>query len=250
MATTTKKTAAVGEVLEQVVREAREALGENLVGLILYGSHARGEAVPGSDINLFFSVRDSSAEALAPLVPRMADWRLRGVTSPVIFELGQLQRSRDTFALELTEIAAAHRLLWGEDPLAGFVPDWAAVRNELEHESRQKTIYLKRRWLAAGDQEAALRALLRETVPGYLALLRGMLLYRRQRLELVSGDTLLAELCTYCSWIRPELWEKLRVASKAADKLPKAELGPLVMDYIEQARAFVRDVDQLADRNP
>lgn len=226
----------------QVESEARQALTENLAALVLYGSHARGEALKTSDINLFMLVNDSSPAALHPLMRLIPPWLKLHVSAPVIFEKVQLQRSHDTFALELTEMAASHRTIWGPDPFAGFQPDWNAVRAELEHESRQKTIYLKRRWLTANDKEAALRALLAETVPGYLALLRGQILYSRRELVTLTFEEIVRGMST-CPWFRADLWPRLRSAARELEKIPSTELPRLVIDYLEQARAFVRHVD-------
>ncbi len=235
------------KILDQITQDARTALGENLRSAILYGSHARGEAVKGSDINLLLVVNDSQAAKLAPLMKVIPEWIKTGATAPVIFEYAQLQRSGDTFALELAEIAATHRLLWGEDPFANFAPDWQAVRRELEHESRQKTIFLKRRWLAGGGQEAAQRALIRDTVPGYLALLRGAILFQRRNLTPVTFDVLFTEMHTYCLWFEPAVWQKLRAAARGLEIVPARELDALVMAYLEQARSFVRYIDQIPD---
>jgi hypothetical protein len=235
------------KLLDQITEDARRELGTNLRAAILYGSHARGEAVKGSDINLLLIVNDSHADQLSPLMRVIPDWIKTGATAPVIFEFAQLQRSGDTFALELAEIAATHRLLWGDDPFTDFIPDWQAVRRELEHESRQKTIYLKRRWLAGGGNEAALRALIHDSVPGYLALLRGTILLHRRNLAPVTFDVMFAEMRTFCPWFDPKLWQKLRAASRGLEIISARELDALVTDYIEQARSFVRYIDQLPD---
>ena len=165
----------------------------------------------------------------------------------MIFELAQLQRSHDTFALELAEIAATHRLLWGTDPFTNFTPDWQAVRRELEHESRQKTIFLKRRWLAGGGKEDAQRALIRDTVPGYLALLRGAILFKRRNLNPSHLMRCSREMRTYCEWFEPAIWQKLRAAARGLEIVPARDLDALVTTYIEQARSFVRYIDEIPD---
>jgi predicted nucleotidyltransferase len=235
------------KILDQITQDARTAMGENLVAVILYGSHARGEAVKGSDINLLLIVRESHADKLTPLMKVVPGWISTGATAPVIFERDQLSRAADTFALELAEIAATHRLLWGEDPFAGYTPDWTAVRRELEHESRQKVIFLERRWLASGGQEAALRALIRDTVPGFLALLRGTILQRRRNLNTVTLDHLFTDMEAYCDWFQPDIWQRLRAVSRGLEIVPARELDTLVKTYLEQARSFVRYIDQIPD---
>jgi hypothetical protein len=229
--------------LDQITADARKALGDNLVALILYGSHARGEAHSSSDINLFIVVKDSHAAKLAPLTGVVPDWMKKGAASPVVFAEDQLQRSGDTFALELAEMACSHRVLDGRDPFAGYSPDWEAVRNELEHELRQKTIYLKRRWFAAGGNEKANRAILADTVSGYLTLLRGALMLHRKTVSPLTVSTVLDELKTL-PWFKADIWKQLHAVVRGTEKPSSAETTGLLVEYIEQARAFVRYIDQ------
>ena len=70
------------KILDQITENARTALGDNLQAAILYGSHARGEAVKGSDINLLLIVRDSHANKFAPLMKVIPDWIKAGATAP------------------------------------------------------------------------------------------------------------------------------------------------------------------------
>ena len=140
------------KTLEQITRETEQALGNNLVSLVLYGSHARNEATAKSNINLFLMVRDSGSRDLIVLQKYMAGWLKLGALPPVIVEKSQFPKSFDTFALEYAEMAASRKILSGEDPFAEFHPNWPAVRDELEREARQKTISLTQQWLASGDQ--------------------------------------------------------------------------------------------------
>lgn len=232
------------KTLDQITKSAQQALGDNLVSLVLYGSHPRGEAHSRSDINLFIVVKDSHVSALQPLAQLVPGWIKLGAAAPVIFEQDQLERSRDTFALELAEIACVHQILIGADPFDGYTPDWIEVRSELEHELRQKTIYLKRRWMAAGSDDKALRAVLAETVPGYVALLRGALMLQRHAIAPLTVTLVLDELQSW-PWFKPEVWKRLINAGRGQEKISAAELPALLVEYIEQVRAFVRHIDQM-----
>jgi len=69
--------------IPEIVREIRERLGliygPNLERLILYGSHARGEAEPGSDLDLMVVLRDfrDTEEELTRMAPIASELSLR-----------------------------------------------------------------------------------------------------------------------------------------------------------------------------
>jgi predicted nucleotidyltransferase len=48
----------IKEILEEVGEKLKKLYGENLRGIILYGSYARGEATEDSDIDLIILLKD------------------------------------------------------------------------------------------------------------------------------------------------------------------------------------------------
>ncbi len=47
-----------GTLLKEIVQALRDYFGENLIAVVLYGSWARGEGKPGSDVDLFIIARN------------------------------------------------------------------------------------------------------------------------------------------------------------------------------------------------
>lgn len=234
----------IQKLLDQVTRETQVALDGNLVSLLLYGSHARNDATPKSNVNLFLVVRDSHVSKLEPLVKLVPQWVKKGVTAPVIFEQAQLARSLDTFALEFMEMAAARRVLAGEDPFANFTPDWDAVREELEEEAREKTVGLKRRWLASGGKDKLMRITIAETLPGFLAILRGTVHLQQKRLTPIPTQEIFSSGITWPGY-DAKVWLQLWKTAKGMHIPSTSQVAQLMKDYVEQARSLVRHLDGL-----
>ncbi len=234
----------MSEPLDKIVNQAREALGDNLQSIVLYGSHARSDAGPHSDYNLLIVVKDYTPGRLAPLRAHAQAWLKLRVVPPVIMQADQMPRSLDTFALEFLEMAAARTVLFGGDPFADFAPDWNTVRSELEREARQKRISLVRRWLAAGGDAKIIKALIADTVPSYFTLLRCTLMLKRREVLSLTTDAVFAELSGK-PWFKPDIWSRLRAVVTGQAKLSKAELEALIPEYIQQAMALVHRLDEL-----
>jgi predicted nucleotidyltransferase len=229
---------------EIIVREAKEALGENLVSLILYGSQVRGDASPDSDWNLFLVVRDDAPSSLQSLISLLPRWKKLRAPVPVIFRADQLSRSFDSFALEFTEMAADRKILWGEDPFANFQPDWETLREELEREARQKLIALTRRYLTARKNGKDYLPIIRETVPGYMTLLRCTIMEKRKAILSLPAEKLLNSL-SELQGLRADLWRTLYALAKGKEKRPREEVITIFKDYLEQAAMAVRILDEL-----
>jgi predicted nucleotidyltransferase len=230
--------------LETITSQTRDALGENLVSIVLYGSHARGDASAGSDVNLFIVVRDHEPDTLGPLLKIVPQWMKKGVAAPVIFRLDQVPRSFDSFAIEFADMAAARRVLYGDDPFKDFAPDWDTVRKELEREARQKRVALSRRWLAAGGNAKVYPLIFAETVPGYFALLRNTLQYLKGTVSAITVDGAVSELAEREKWFKADVWWRLRSIARRQSKANAAELETLMRAYLSQAMSLVEALDR------
>jgi predicted nucleotidyltransferase len=234
------------KTLDQITTEAKQALGENLVSLVLYGSHARGDAHERSDINLLLLVNDKSPQALRALPPVVSGWMKLQALPPVVFSAEQFRRSFDSFALEFAEIAAVRKVLAGVDPFLTFQPDWEAIRRELEHEARRKRIELHRRWLATGGNAKLYPAIIKDTLRGFLSVIRGTMLLENRRLEPITIVDALDELRRW-PWFDADGWRKLRsFVLDGGNERPKEEEWPGLMDtYLLQAFALAKFLDEM-----
>jgi hypothetical protein len=237
----------IEDLIKQVTDQLQTALSGNLVSVLLYGSHARKDATDKSDVNLFVVVHDGSADRLAPLLKLVPDWIKHGVMPPVIFEQDQIARSLDTFALEFLEISSARRVLFGSDPFADFAPDWNAIRWELEQEAREKTVALQRRWLAAGGKDKIVRAIIADTVPGYLALLRGAVQVQQKKSTPVTTAMIFDGTPPWPGF-ESDVWQRLWKTAKGLHVPSSSHLPDLMNRYLEQARILIERVDRLVTR--
>ncbi len=170
---------------EQHLREygaaVAQALGDNCVGVVLYGSAVGVDFVAGrSDYNTVIVVRAAPAATLDVLAPVIARWRVHGFALPVLLDETQVERAAQLFPMELDDIHRQHRLLAGRDPFAALLPDDAALRRECAQEAFGKLLRLRAFYLEHRDQPPALAGMMVESVKSFLIVVRHLLRLREQ----------------------------------------------------------------------
>ena len=102
--------------LDETIAALQHALGSNLSSVVLYGSAARGDFVPGvSDLNLLIVLNESNPsahEALAGVVRSKPD------VEPFAIGRPGLLRTARAFPAKFAAIRRTGRTVFGSDPLA------------------------------------------------------------------------------------------------------------------------------------
>jgi Nucleotidyltransferase domain len=166
------------EKLTEVVRRLREAAGENLQSVILYGSAARGDFHPHkSDLNLLCVLKSAKATELIRIASVVRWWSGQlHEPAPRIFTHEELIHSADVFAIELLDIGQAHRVLFGDDPVVGIEVPMNLHRAQVEHELRTALQKLRDHFLRASDHEQELREIYGKSISSITVLLRHVLI--------------------------------------------------------------------------
>lgn len=168
-------------VLEKLTNEfvsrLRQAAGENLRSVIVYGSAADGEFRPEfSDVNLLCILRDMSFATIGKVAPAVEWWRRQKQPPPLLLTGEELERSADVFAIEMLDMQRQHRVLFGDDVLSGLHIPMQLHRAQVEYELREKLILLRENLLDAAGHKERLWALLLGSVSAFVTLFRHALI--------------------------------------------------------------------------
>lgn len=159
--------------------EVRAALGDDCVGVVLYGSAAGADWIPGrSDVNTVIVLRRASVAALNRLAPLIARWRRKGFALPVLLDRDQVEHARLLFPMELNDIKRQHRVLAGEDPFAAIATDEAALRRECAQEAFGKLLRLRAFYLEHANDTARLADMMTESSKSFIIVIRHLLWLR------------------------------------------------------------------------
>jgi len=109
--------------LSDLVAAARQALGDTLDSIVLYGSAAEGRLRPASDVNVIFVLNRFDAARVDALGEslRVAQAAIRLV--PMVLLRDEIPHAASAFAVKFADIERRHRVLHGSDPFEGLVID-------------------------------------------------------------------------------------------------------------------------------
>jgi hypothetical protein len=136
--------------LDEFVQRMRGAAPDNLKAIVLYGSAASQEFHEGhSNVNLLCLVENGDPARLEPFHTTVEWWTGKGHPAPLIFTLDELRRSSDIFAIELLDMQARHKMLFGEEFLSGIAVPLRYHKLQVERELRTNWLRLRQTFLAA-----------------------------------------------------------------------------------------------------
>lgn len=162
--------------LEQFTERLRAAWGDGLQAVVLYGSQAApGATLHGSDYNLLVLATRASGADLAAAAGAVRDWRSAGHPPPMTMTVDEWKRCADVFPIEVTDILARHRVLFGTFPAAGHPVRPEDLRQQLEYEARGKVLQLRAGTMATAGAPDEQTALLARSVSGFVTLARAVL---------------------------------------------------------------------------
>jgi hypothetical protein len=229
---------------EAFAEASKKILGEKLVSAVLYGSSAAGDRLEKvSDYNVLFVVDPlgvGEMEALAQVVSR---WTRDGNPAPLLFTSSELRRSCDVFPIEMLDMIQSHRILSGNDALAGIEISQKNLRHQVEFELRGKILGLRTGCLKAGSSNNALTGLLLRMHSPTMSVLRATLRLYQNEIPAGKMETL-AGLAKYIKFDQKP-FEIVHAARSGREKILRAEARALFAGYIKELETITSAVDTL-----
>lgn len=166
----------VRQLLRRFVTEVRVLFGASLEGVVLYGSAARGDFLPGrSNVNLLVLLNKHEFGVLQRYGRIHRRFAREKFIVPLLITEQELRDTADLFPLEYLEIKEHHVLLSGRDPFAELRLDQRHLRLQCEQELHGNLLRLRQRFVEGGSRPDAVLILLPLSVASLLPCLRGLL---------------------------------------------------------------------------
>ncbi len=163
------------KLLQTYVKEVKGVFGEQLEGMLLYGSAVRGEFLPGrSNLNILLLVSSYDSAVLKQYSALHRQWSKEQIVVPLFLTEEELRTSAAAFPLEFLEIQEQHRVLGGRDPFIGFHVKPDRLRETVVQGVTSNLLRLRQRYVEGGGSEDATTILLPLSITSTLPLLRGV----------------------------------------------------------------------------
>ncbi len=233
--------------MEKLLAEFKEKLqvaaGKNLKAIVLFGSAARGEYHKRhSDLNLLLLLERAGADDLEALHAVVAWWERKKLPAPQVFTLEELRASADIFAIELLDMKAHHRMIYGEDFFGLLAVPMDLHRLQVERELRTNWVKLRQGILLAPPKDSVLTALMDASVSTFITLFRHALIVLGEeppsaRREVIAHVARLAG-------VSPEAFEAIldvREGKRSAGELVAREI---LRGYLALVERVTEEVDR------
>lgn len=183
----------VRDTLRPYLEQVQKLFGNALEAVILYGSAAGGEYLPGkSNINLLFVLAKQDVELLKRYAVLHKQWQKEQIVVPLFLTPEELKSSLELFTLEYLEIQEQNVLLEGRDPFPELRIGLKNLRLQCEQELRGNLLRLRQRFVEGGATTEAITILLPLSLTALLPCLRGLLRAKERPAERSADGVLQA----------------------------------------------------------
>jgi predicted nucleotidyltransferase len=234
----------VEKKLSELVERFKNALGQRLASIILYGSGAAGDWSEGrSDLNVLCVLEPVTPDELRLAEPILRWWRAAGNPAPLLLTPEEVQTSTDCFPMEFHDMQQHRRVLHGRDVIEGLVVDNKFYRAQVEQEMRSKQLRLRQRAAEVLSQPDRLSRLMADSVSTFCVLGRHALVLAGES-PYWNKKELLAALEKRIESRLPAFDEilTLRADPKHASH---SDTVPLLARYLTEVAALVHFIDRL-----
>ena len=129
----------ISDALRSLDRDLRDIFDDRLESLVAYASHAPGVAGAPS----LAVVAKLSPADLRACAGKAAEWRERGLATPLILGAREFGRSLDAFPFEFGAILSEHAVVSGRNPFDGLAVHPEDLRRACEIQARGLLIHLR-----------------------------------------------------------------------------------------------------------
>jgi len=232
------------EILPEIISEYKGVFGDELVGIILYGSATGPDFIPSkSDINFIIVLTERGMDRLDGAFDTVKKWRKRNVATPLFLTETYVETSLDVFPIEYLNFQRHHLRVYGKNILSdlSFNPDF--IRLQCEREIKGKLLLLREAYLETADKAKALKEVISRSLGAFVAIFEALLYLKDVALPKEKREIIRATAGAF--ELDGSVFEKLLDVKAEKIKPSDNELKRLFWTYLTEVRRLSKRVDAL-----
>jgi hypothetical protein len=232
------------EIFVDITEDYRQIFGVHLLSIILYGSGAGEDYLPGkSDLNFLITLTDQGVERLDRVLERVARWRKRNVAIPLFMTRSDLQGSQDSYPIEFLNMKRHYIVVFGEDVLAELAFDQCHIRLQLERELRGKLIHLRSGYLTTEGKARKIRELISLSLTAFISLFSALLYLKN--IEIPHGRREVITAAGQAFGIDAPLFLKCEEIRRKTDRFSSDEVKAVFQSYMKEVSRLCDQIDRM-----
>ena len=232
------------EIFPSIVDDYRGLFAEDLISVIVYGSAASGDYIPGkSDINFMVVLSEMGIDALDQAFDLIARWKKRNVTTPLFLTEAYVLTSLDVFPIEYLNFQNSYELVYGKDILKDLSFDEKFLRMQCEREVKGKLLLLREAFLESRGKAKDLQQLITQSLGAFVAIFNGLLHLKGLDLPRHRRD-IIKNVCQAFG-MDTGVFERLLDVKEKRVKLTNSETTQLFKAYLKEIQQLWKIVDTL-----
>lgn len=232
------------EIFNEFVSDYKAIYGDELVSIILYGSAAGSDYIPGrSDINFMIVLTEDGIKDLERSFRLVKKWRKKNVAVPLFLTERYIETSMDVYPIEYLNFKRRYITVYGKDILKGLSFDKKFLRLQAEREIKGKLLLLREAYLGSEGKKAALTAIINQSINAFMAIFNALLFIKD--IDIPEGArSLIIALCNAFD-LENSIFMKLIHIREGKIKPDNKDLNRIFKDYLNEIRKLSRIVDEL-----
>ncbi|MDP3723549.1 MAG: nucleotidyltransferase domain-containing protein [Candidatus Omnitrophota bacterium] len=226
---------------EQLTASLRQRCGSQLVSVMLFGSAAAGDHLPGqSDYNVLVVLDRLGPQELEALTDLTRSWVRAGNRPPLLFTREELVRSGEVYSIEIADMKDSRQVLFGEDVIAPLSVNPGDLRRQLEYELRSRLAKLRTGYMQLRRDRRKTLQLMTRSLSTFLVLFRAALRVYQPHVPQKKFEALEA-LARHVS-MRTDVFHQV-AQLKTSRGAGRVDHVALMRDYVQAIESIVQAVD-------
>ncbi len=232
------------KIIKDFTEDINEFFGNEVKSIILYGSAATEEYIPGkSDVNFLVCLSESGIEKINLVSEKVRSWQGQNISVPLFLTTSYIQESLDSFPVEFFNISQTYQVIQGEDILKDLKFNKKDVRLQCERELKGKLLTLRQGYILTRGKRKKMSALINESMVTFTSIFKALLFLKDSEVPIKKSDVILS-MCREFD-LDESIFSLLLAHRNNSVKVSKEQLHAILKKYIKEIQSLSKAVDSL-----